>query len=676
MRRNYTEENKGGFLASFIGGSVILRALDRFAAYIYRLVKTGFFGFLFTGYRGDSRSELCERLSATRVFTALGNFRRYVCRNIESSVFVHLAQYLVTVLLGCRLKVYGAFLTSFGAYTAIIAVIMELLVGGAAAGEDLLYNTNVIVSGIMIAAGFPLVLSKKSLSEALCATYTGSFIRRITGFTEEDLYAQTGGGHMSVAFLLGMIFGALTYKISPLLIVFGIAAIVCAYLVLVRPEIGVLALFFLMPILPTMALAGIVMYTFLCYLIKLIRQKRVLKLEPVDIAVAAFAFMTLSGGVISVSSSSLKPALMFVCFLAAYFLVVGLIRSGEWLTRCSVACVSSASLISAYGLITYFTGTAKMAEAWLDTEMFGAIKGRAIATLENPNMLGEYLVLIIPIAAGIILRRYGGMRKLSAMFCLGVMGLCLLCTWSRGAWLALILAMVLFLFMWHRRAVFLVIAGIVSVPFLPMILPASIVSRFTSIGNMGDSSTSYRVYIWRAAINMIEDNFLSGIGIGEGAWYNIYPGYAYLGIEAAPHSHNLYLQIMLELGVVGLAVFVVFLFLLYQSGFTFFAKLSDDSIAVPENLTVSDVPLSPDPNKNMRRSKSDLRISAAAPLCGVFAVLVQGMTDYAWYNYRVYLMFWLICGLASAYIRTGNSLLDENDRGGSSVEYSIDLKKR
>lgn len=661
MRRNYEERKTSGLLAAFFGGSVILGALDRFSAYIYRLLKTGFFGFLFTGYPVGSRSRVCERLASTRLFQLLRRVRRRVCQSMETSAFVRLAQYATTAALGCRLKVYGVFFASFGGYSALVAVVTQLLSGASPGGEEILSQTGVVASGVMLAAGLPLAFSGKTLSEALCTTYIGAFIRKVSGFTVEDLRARTGGGHMSAAFLLGMIFGAATYKISPVLILAAMGLTVFAYLTLIRPELGVEALFFLTPLAPTMALAALTIYTFLCYLIKLFRRKRALKLEPVDVAAAAFAFMLLTGGAISVSSSSLKPALLFVCFLAAYFLVIGLIRSGEWLARCSVAAVTSAAIVSLYGLFTYFTGTAVMAEAWLDTEMFGSIRGRAVSTLENPNMLGEYLILIFPIAFGMLLRRWGGMRKTSALFCLGAMGLCLLCTWSRGAWLALLLAMTLFLFMWHRRAIFLIFAGVASIPFLPMILPDSVISRFTSIGNMGDSSTSYRVYIWRATMSMIKDNFVSGIGIGEGAWRNVYPSYAYLGVETAPHSHNLYLQIVLELGVVGIAAFVIFLFLLYQSGFTFFAGLSSDVVSAPESLFAGDRPLSNDPNKNIRRSKSDLRVSTAAPLCGIFAVLAQGMTDYAWYNYRLYLMFWLICGLASAGIRTGTGLLRDGD---------------
>jgi hypothetical protein len=44
-------------------------------------------------------------------------------------------------------------------------------------------------------------------------------------------------------------------------------------------------------------------------------------------------------------------------------------------------------------------------------------------------------------------------------------------------------------------------------------------------------------------------------------------------------------------------------------------------------------------------------------LCGIFAFLVQGLTDYAWYNYRVYLFFWVMLGLAMAVL----NLCKEND---------------
>ena len=54
-------------------------------------------------------------------------------------------------------------------------------------------------------------------------------------------------------------------------------------------------------------------------------------------------------------------------------------------------------------------------------------------------------------------------------------------------------------------------------------------------------------------------------------------------------------------------------------------------------------------------------MEAAAPMCGILATLVQGLTDYTWYNYRVYLMFWLAAGLSVAFVRYGRAELARID---------------
>ena len=32
-------------------------------------------------------------------------------------------------------------------------------------------------------------------------------------------------------------------------------------------------------------------------------------------------------------------------------------------------------------------------------------------------------------------------------------------------------------------------------------------------------------------------------------------------------------------------------------------------------------------------------------IAGIFGFLLQGMFDYVWYNYRVFLIFWMIIGI-------------------------------
>ena len=678
-----SENSKDSFLVALVRSSIILSSLDRFTKYIYTLLQNGFFGFLFTGYNSSWKSTLSERYSKTKFAAHEREFRYGTCRRIESSVIIAGVSYIMKFLLCCRLKVFGAFLSSFGLYTAVIAFIGAVIHNNLAGLPD---NSSVLFAVALIISSIPLIMSKKRLSEALVSSNIGRFVLKVTGYSESEISETVGdGGHINSAFLVGIICSALTYNISPFLIFGAIVVMIAAYLILVRPELGVLALFFFMPWLPTMVLAALVIYTSICYFIKLFRGKRIFVLEPVDIMVTAFALMLFFGGFISLSSSSIKPSLLMICLLCAYYLTVELIVTRSWLIKCSVACVTSAVFESLYGIFLYFTGGGYSSQAWLDSEMFTSIGGRAVGSLENPNMLGEYLILIIPVAFAMLIGRGEGMRRTSAFVSLGIMGSCLILTWSRGAWLGLMLAVVVMMFMWHSRSLWLVFAGIISLPFLPSVLPQSIIGRFTSIGNLSDSSTSYRVHIWHATVNMIKDNVWSGIGIGEGAWNRLYPLYTFMGVEAAPHSHNLYLQIWLELGLFGLLTFAAFIFMLYSSGFTLFSRLSDPSVTLRSELTED---LFIDAGKqdchsgfSVAGSKTQLRLSCAGPLCGIIAVLAQGMTDYTWYNYRLYLMFWLICGLASAYIRNGRAMIEaecdvpENKNSGYR-EIMLDTSKR
>ncbi len=124
---------------------------------------------------------------------------------------------------------------------------------------------------------------------------------------------------------------------------------------------------------------------------------------------------------------------------------------------------------------------------------------------------------------------------------------------------------------------------------------------------------------------MIKDFFGGGIGVGESAFGYVYPMYTYAGMESAPHSHSIYLQITLEIGIVGIAVFL-FAFFLFSQGSFEYAKRSSD-----------------------KRSK----LMAAAGFCGIISALVQGCADYIWYNYRVFFIFWVVVGIVCAYRRIG-----------------------
>jgi putative inorganic carbon (HCO3(-)) transporter len=161
-----------------------------------------------------------------------------------------------------------------------------------------------------------------------------------------------------------------------------------------------------------------------------------------------------------------------------------------------------------------------LGHAWLDDDMFTDISLRVYSTLENPNVLGEYLLLAIPVCAALFFAAKNVWARLFFLGAAGVCALCMIYTQSRGCWLGLFLAAAVFILLTDWRWLGL---GLLALFLLPSVLPGSIIARFTSIGDVSDSSTSYRVYIWLGTLAMLRDYGLFGVGLGSDACNKVYP---------------------------------------------------------------------------------------------------------------------------------------------------------
>lgn len=626
--------------------SIIISALDRFCCLIYEMLSTGIFAKIFSGQKKTSLST--DESQNTKSYGPLSKLREWTAQKIENAKLVNAVNSCASNLLICRLRVIGTYLLSFALYTGLFAFIAVFL-----SNKALVRHTAYVrlVEALTLGAvSVPFIVSRQTLSSALKRSKICTKLLEALGFSVNKFDMQGKGGRYVTAFIFGMLSGIASVKVSPLFIIVGLFALLYVYAVLAVPEFGVMSLFFLMPFAPTMALAGLTIFVTGAFALKIIRKKRVLSLARIDFIALIFAFLLLCAGFVSLSTKSIAPSLVFVCFMAGYFLVSCCMRSEEWLTKCINALIFSALLVAFYGIIQYVLGGSGSTK-WLDSDLFENIAGRAVSTLENPNMLGEYLILIIPIAAAVWMTGHGMPRK-NSFCCAACLSMCLILTWSRGAWLGFILSVLILLLIWNRRSVWIIVGGLLALPFATLVLPDSIISRFTSIGNMADTSTSYRVGIWRGAMHMLNDHLFSGIGIGEGAWKVLYPDYTLPGIEAAPHSHNLFIQIGLESGIFGLAVFLIFIFLLARMCFTLFSRMSDSKLA----------------------EGAKYKMLAAGPLCGIIAVLCQGLTDYSWYNYRVYLMFWLVAGLIPAIVKSADRSVAASSCAGISSEKNDDTE--
>ncbi|MDR0838339.1 MAG: O-antigen ligase family protein [Oscillospiraceae bacterium] len=374
------------------------------------------------------------------------------------------------------------------------------------------------------------------------------------------------------------------------------------------------------PLIPTMAAVALVCVSFASLFLKLGTDAhlaparhpaiRYILLFALLYAAAIFTSVTVRG--------SLKGGALQVLFTLFAVAVCSALREKKQLVWAIRAFAVSGLLVSCYGLLQYVRGAVGSA-AWFDSEMFSGIGMRVFSTLGNPNVLAEYLLLVIPFTAAAALSAKKALARLFFLGCLAAMLLTMALTFARGGWLGLILAAAVFLVMLDRRFILLGLVGLVALYFL---LPDVIITRLLSIGNLKDGSTSYRLSIWFGTLAMLRDFWLVGIGPGVAAFNKVYPIYGY-GAIAAPHSHNLYLQIICDAGVFPLVVFVIFLFSYLRSLASAVAKSKD-------------------------RELNYYRIAAVSAALGF---LLQGATDYSFYNYRVALAFWGVTGLGMALSR-------------------------
>ena len=607
-------------LRSLAEGSMICRFLDRMSALLYRKAENGVVGGVMTG--GDAVDQKLNRgffAFLTKKLNRSKKTKQSIARECEQSRVLGFLSGIMHGLGSVSMRVYGAFFIFFGTVSALMSFYRMTRLP-----EDERTLLPYVVAGAMLACGFLMLFSGKSFIHKATQSRALSFLMfSVIGVRQASLdFPVVGTGRATLAILLGIAAGLSSCVVDPLLILLMMAVVLVLYVILILPENGVMLSLIGLCFLPTMVLVELVSYTFVCYLFKVWRGKRTFRFNAMDCAVFVFFIFMLGGGISSVGGgASIQPALVYLCFMLGYFLTVNLIRSDAWLKRCLCSVSSGVFAVAGYGLYQNFFG--EQDTTWQDTEMFEDISGRVVSTFENPNVLGEYLIMVIPLmlAAFIIAKSRAG--RLGYFLIFGMSCACLVYTWSRGAWLGIMLATLIFFLVYTKKTMALCLAALFLIPFLPLVLPETIMTRFTSIGDLADSSTSYRVSIWVASMKIIESFPLTGIGIGQGAFSRVYPIYSLSGIESAPHSHNLFLQTAIEVGIPGLIVLLTVFFLFAQGSFSFFKKCKNGQM-------------------------QDGKMLSLALFAGVMGVLLQGLTDYIWYNYRVYLMFWLVLGLAEA----------------------------
>lgn len=172
---------------------------------------------------------------------------------------------------------------------------------------------------------------------------------------------------------------------------------------------------------------------------------------------------------------------------------------------------------------------------------------RASGTFNNPNILGEYLTMVLPLIGYCGFSELRTRHSLISRVFLFIAILGAAVSLSRGAYIAM-LSILLMIFVSNLKRITPLALCLVAAISL---IPEAIISRFLSIGKGGnDSAISERFEAWDVAIRTIIERPLFGLGSGVS---NFWEQLNNAGVSA-PHSHNLVLQVLVEGGFIALFI--------------------------------------------------------------------------------------------------------------------------
>ena len=597
-------------------------------------LKTSLLAAVFTSYRPREKEFL-------RADGRGGAALRAVSSRIESSLTSGTLSSLASLFLSLRLRVYGAFIASFGLYTAVFAVIKNFIMSNDRRIAD------VVFGAVVALAALPIINSDETLSSALLSSRFGSFVRGITGIREETMRTDKVRGRANHGFLFGLAAGIVSFFASPRHVALALAAAAVIWLISSSPEFGVVFTSFLIPLAPPVYITLSLGATALSFILKLIRGKRYVTVEILDAAVFALFLVLIFGTVSPIVDSSRSVSLNMALCLFAYFLAANLMHGKKWVACASSALVAGVAVASAAIIFIKASRYFELRDLSDAVGIFGTSMLRARISGTDPVCFNMAVCAVFPIALSRFIKPPEGRHRAVPLLAMALMLFPLVEYRSVFASLAVAAASMLVLLIYSPRFIWLPLgtaaAGAVVTAFFPAL--AEKILSFLGSGYAGFADI--RLSAWSDAADILRRTFFVGAGYGAEA-YGLVSSAHIQGVATSGHSYNTYLQIWIESGAVGFVLFLIFIWFIVTAAFTSF-----DSLALARR---SPHLISCAPSGEVDSFTTDFsvsrRMTTAGPFCSVVGLLIFGAGDCIFYDTRVFLMFFLAAGLAAAGIRS------------------------
>ncbi len=353
---------------------------------------------------------------------------------------------------------------------------------------------------------------------------------------------------------------------------------------------------------------------FFVYCLKIATGKaKIPSLSAVPLSLVVFALSIVCAIVISPALiDSIRWALFFFAAILLMLIVWMSVNDEKTLKTTVSALIFGLFIMSLYAMVQKIIGV-EVDPLLTDVANNEGMPGRVYATVGNPNNFAEIIVMIVPFIYAMFFASdtakkkwtYGGIL----VFALAALAM----SYSRSGYVAFAISTVVFILIYDWRLLLpLIPIGLLCIPFIP----ETVINRIFTIGSLEDTSNAYRIYLWDGMGKLIKDYFLSGIGIGTEAFAKVYPPYASILAAKAPHSHMLYMELLVELGIVGVTSFLIYMFAIIRRGFSV-----------------------------VKKGNKTLTCMIAAAISAFCGISFTAGVEYIWFYPRVMFVFWIVAGI-------------------------------
>ena len=279
--------------------------------------------------------------------------------------------------------------------------------------------------------------------------------------------------------------------------------------------------------------------------------------NPLDLPVciflcAGFVLMNVVAPYYSIQISGYRATVQYLLW---FFLITRMLRDERDVLHLYLTLTVVAFLLSLHGIYQYIAAV-PMPSQWVAAAET-AVRTRVYSIFGSPNIMGDYMVMFIPMAVGFAY--YTDKTWLKALSWLVALCMCFAClfTMSRGAWLGAAVMIFLFIVLVDRRLFWLVLFGgtfLVLIPFVRTRIGFLFTDDFVAANTSGGRGER-----WVFGMQLLRSgNPWLGAGLGMFGGAVAMQNQVLDWIEYF-YMDNYYLKILVEMGYAGFGAFILML---------------------------------------------------------------------------------------------------------------------